>query len=219
MLQHILNPAFLHSFEKGEGEQLLGPPNPEGDNPESITSVFITKVLIFLWVFSLLLPCFQLVHFIVCPLVNIFVPLSLSLISLPAALPLIMSYQPNTSLCSIIINFIPFSPLLLCFPHTVPSFNFCFSHLFLLPFWSFHQSSCFCSFFFITFHTTQQSVIPGVNVRGDHVKGQHVCSHTSHVIKKKTKKTGIFSALKALRLVVRFWCDIFVCQDPLLLIC
>ncbi|KAK2495018.1 hypothetical protein MC885_001368, partial [Smutsia gigantea] len=45
VLQHILNPAFLHSFEKGEGEQLLGPPNPEGDNPESITSVFITKVL------------------------------------------------------------------------------------------------------------------------------------------------------------------------------
>lgn len=44
MLQHILNPAFLHSFEKGEGEQLLGPPNPEGDNPDSITSVFITKV-------------------------------------------------------------------------------------------------------------------------------------------------------------------------------
>lgn len=44
MLQHILNPAFLHSFEKGEGEQLLGPPNPEGDNPERITSVFITKV-------------------------------------------------------------------------------------------------------------------------------------------------------------------------------
>uniref|UniRef100_A0A672KMT3 Transformation/transcription domain-associated protein n=1 Tax=Sinocyclocheilus grahami TaxID=75366 RepID=A0A672KMT3_SINGR len=35
----------LYSFEKGEGEQLLGPPNPEGDNPESITSVFITKVL------------------------------------------------------------------------------------------------------------------------------------------------------------------------------
>ncbi|XP_039645081.1 transformation/transcription domain-associated protein [Perca fluviatilis] len=45
VLQHILNLAFLHSFEKGEGEQLLGPPNPEGDNPESITSVFITKVL------------------------------------------------------------------------------------------------------------------------------------------------------------------------------
>ncbi|XP_061666078.1 transformation/transcription domain-associated protein [Syngnathoides biaculeatus] len=45
VLQHILNPAFLYSFEKGEGEQLLGPPNPEGDNPESITSVFITKVL------------------------------------------------------------------------------------------------------------------------------------------------------------------------------
>ncbi|XP_072524222.1 transformation/transcription domain-associated protein isoform X3 [Salminus brasiliensis] len=45
VLQHILHPAFLHSFEKGEGEQLLGPPNPEGDNPESITSVFITKVL------------------------------------------------------------------------------------------------------------------------------------------------------------------------------
>lgn len=44
VLQHILNPAFLYSFEKGEGEQLLGPPNPEGDNPESITSVFITKV-------------------------------------------------------------------------------------------------------------------------------------------------------------------------------
>uniref|UniRef100_A0A670YB86 Transformation/transcription domain associated protein n=1 Tax=Pseudonaja textilis TaxID=8673 RepID=A0A670YB86_PSETE len=45
VLQYILNPAFLYSFEKGEGEQLLGPPNPEGDNPESITSVFITKVL------------------------------------------------------------------------------------------------------------------------------------------------------------------------------
>ncbi|KAM4023906.1 transformation/transcription domain-associated protein [Anomaloglossus baeobatrachus] len=45
VLQHILNPAFLHSFEKNEGEQLLGPPNPEGDNQESITSVFITKVL------------------------------------------------------------------------------------------------------------------------------------------------------------------------------
>ncbi|KAL2078137.1 hypothetical protein ACEWY4_025822 [Coilia grayii] len=45
VLQHILNPAFLYSFEKGEGEPLLGPPNPEGDNPESITSVFITKVL------------------------------------------------------------------------------------------------------------------------------------------------------------------------------
>ncbi|XP_028844478.1 transformation/transcription domain-associated protein isoform X1 [Denticeps clupeoides] len=45
VLQHILNPAFLYSFEKGEGEQLLGPPNPEGDNPESITSVFINKVL------------------------------------------------------------------------------------------------------------------------------------------------------------------------------
>lgn len=45
VLQHILNPAFLYSFEKGEGEQLLGPPNPEGDNPDSITSVFITKVL------------------------------------------------------------------------------------------------------------------------------------------------------------------------------
>ncbi|XP_030195431.1 transformation/transcription domain-associated protein isoform X5 [Gadus morhua] len=45
VLQHILNPAFLYSFEKNEGELLLGPPNPEGDNPESITSVFITKVL------------------------------------------------------------------------------------------------------------------------------------------------------------------------------
>ncbi|XP_072415930.1 transformation/transcription domain-associated protein isoform X1 [Chiloscyllium punctatum] len=44
-LQHILIPAFQYSFDKGEGEQLLGPPNPEGDNPDSITSVFITKVL------------------------------------------------------------------------------------------------------------------------------------------------------------------------------
>lgn len=50
MLQHILNPAFLYSFEKGEGEQLLGPPNPEGDNPESITSVFITKVTILVYI-------------------------------------------------------------------------------------------------------------------------------------------------------------------------
>ncbi|KAK6328296.1 hypothetical protein J4Q44_G00002740 [Coregonus suidteri] len=39
VLQHILNPAFLYCFEKGEREQLLGPPNSEGDNSESITKV------------------------------------------------------------------------------------------------------------------------------------------------------------------------------------
>uniref|UniRef100_S4RST8 Transformation/transcription domain-associated protein n=1 Tax=Petromyzon marinus TaxID=7757 RepID=S4RST8_PETMA len=44
-LQHILIPAFQSSFEKAEGEALLGPPNPEGDNLESISSVFINKVL------------------------------------------------------------------------------------------------------------------------------------------------------------------------------
>lgn len=167
--------------------------------------------------FSLLLPCFQSVHFILCPLVNIFVPLSLSLISLPAALPLIMSYQPNTSLCSIIINFIPLglSPLLLCFPHTVPSFNFCLSHLFLLPFWSFHQSSFFCSFFFITFHTTQQTVIPGVNVRGDHVKGRHVCllGGQSHPWLTWVLMVANVSSVVCLKLI--FWttfhslCDLF----------
>lgn len=71
MLQHILNPAFLHSFEKGEGEQLLGPPNPEGDNPESITSVFITKVYMhahgcrrpFFFIFSIFFPHIQPAHF------------------------------------------------------------------------------------------------------------------------------------------------------------
>lgn len=63
MLHHILNPAFLYSFEKGEGEQLLGPPNPEGDNPESITSVFITKVTIYsTYLFNTLSEYFHLEH-------------------------------------------------------------------------------------------------------------------------------------------------------------
>uniref|UniRef100_A0A8C4NGE8 Transformation/transcription domain-associated protein n=1 Tax=Eptatretus burgeri TaxID=7764 RepID=A0A8C4NGE8_EPTBU len=44
-LQHVLLPAFQHSLERGEAEVLLGPANPEGDNLESISSIFINKVL------------------------------------------------------------------------------------------------------------------------------------------------------------------------------
>lgn len=47
VLQYILNFVFLYSFEKGEGEQFLGFFNLEGDNLESIISVFIIKVLDF----------------------------------------------------------------------------------------------------------------------------------------------------------------------------
>uniref|UniRef100_UPI00359021B0 transformation/transcription domain-associated protein-like n=1 Tax=Myxine glutinosa TaxID=7769 RepID=UPI00359021B0 len=45
VLQHVLLPAFQHSLEHGDVEVLLGPANPEGDNLESISSVFINKVL------------------------------------------------------------------------------------------------------------------------------------------------------------------------------
>lgn len=61
------------------------------------------------------------------------------------------------------------------FSHTVPSFNFCHFHLFSLLFGSFHLSSFLRFILFITFHSAQQSVIPVVNVRGDHAKGQRVC--------------------------------------------
>uniref|UniRef100_UPI00358FE8D5 transformation/transcription domain-associated protein-like isoform X3 n=1 Tax=Myxine glutinosa TaxID=7769 RepID=UPI00358FE8D5 len=44
-LQHVLLPAFQHSLERGDAEVLLGPANPEGDNLESISSIFINKVL------------------------------------------------------------------------------------------------------------------------------------------------------------------------------
>lgn len=61
------------------------------------------------------------------------------------------------------------------FSHTVPSFNFCHFHLFFSLLCPFHQSSFLCLLLFITSHSAQQNVIPGVNVRGDHAKGQRVC--------------------------------------------
>lgn len=88
---------------------------------------------------------FQPVHFFLCSLLNSFVSPSVSLISLPAAFPLIMSYQASTSSYSVIINYIPLSlsRLLSCLPHTASSFNFCHSHLSLLPFCLFHLSLFF----------------------------------------------------------------------------
>jgi len=45
VLQLVLIPCFAVSFERGEGEKLVGtPPAPEQDNPENIVSVFISKV-------------------------------------------------------------------------------------------------------------------------------------------------------------------------------
>nr|XP_022312772.1 transformation/transcription domain-associated protein-like [Crassostrea virginica] len=46
ILQHILISCFHHPFEKNEGEKLIGgPPTPDQDNPENITSAFITKII------------------------------------------------------------------------------------------------------------------------------------------------------------------------------
>lgn len=46
ILQHIIIPGFSVSFERGEGELLIGtPPTPDQDNNESVVSVFINKVI------------------------------------------------------------------------------------------------------------------------------------------------------------------------------
>lgn len=46
ILQYVIVPAFSISFERGEGEKLIGgPPAPEQDNPDNLISVFINKVI------------------------------------------------------------------------------------------------------------------------------------------------------------------------------
>ncbi|KAJ9592433.1 hypothetical protein L9F63_015849, partial [Diploptera punctata] len=46
ILQLVLIPCFAQSFEKGEGEKLIGSPaSPEQDNPDNVVSVFISKVI------------------------------------------------------------------------------------------------------------------------------------------------------------------------------
>lgn len=46
ILQHVLIPCFANSFEKGDGERLIGgPPAPDQDNPDNVISVFINKVI------------------------------------------------------------------------------------------------------------------------------------------------------------------------------
>lgn len=46
VLQHLLVPAFAASFERGEGEQLIGgPPMPDRDFPDNVISVFINRVI------------------------------------------------------------------------------------------------------------------------------------------------------------------------------
>lgn len=46
ILQYIIVPAFSISFERGEGEKLIGgPPAPEHDNADNLISVFINRVI------------------------------------------------------------------------------------------------------------------------------------------------------------------------------
>ncbi len=46
ILQHVIIPGFAVSFERGEGEVLIGtPPTPDQDNNDSVVSVFINKVI------------------------------------------------------------------------------------------------------------------------------------------------------------------------------
>ncbi|GFG36813.1 hypothetical protein Cfor_08647 [Coptotermes formosanus] len=46
VLQMILIPCFAQSFERGEGEKLVGSPaSPDQDNPDNVVSVFISKVI------------------------------------------------------------------------------------------------------------------------------------------------------------------------------
>ncbi|XP_038044323.1 transformation/transcription domain-associated protein-like isoform X2 [Patiria miniata] len=45
-LQFVIIPMFAASFDKGEGEKLIGgPPNPGQDSPDNLVSVFISKVI------------------------------------------------------------------------------------------------------------------------------------------------------------------------------
>lgn len=47
ILQMVLIPCFAQSFERGEGEKLVGSPaTPDQDNPDNVVSVFISKVLL-----------------------------------------------------------------------------------------------------------------------------------------------------------------------------
>ena len=46
ILQFILTPSFANSFDKGEGERLIGgTPAPDQDNPDNVISIFILKVI------------------------------------------------------------------------------------------------------------------------------------------------------------------------------
>ncbi|KAI0213609.1 Transformation/transcription domain-associated protein [Lamellibrachia satsuma] len=46
ILQHILIPSFANSFEKGEGERLIGGiPAPDQDSTDNVISVFINRVI------------------------------------------------------------------------------------------------------------------------------------------------------------------------------
>lgn len=46
ILQYVLIPCFSSSFEKDEGEKLIGgPPSPEQENSDNIISVFINSVI------------------------------------------------------------------------------------------------------------------------------------------------------------------------------
>ena len=45
-LQYVLIPMFQVSFERGEGDSLIGgPPSPEQDSNENVVSVFVCKVV------------------------------------------------------------------------------------------------------------------------------------------------------------------------------
>ena len=45
-LQYVLIPMFQVSFERGEGDPLIGgPPSPEQDSNENVISVFVCKVV------------------------------------------------------------------------------------------------------------------------------------------------------------------------------
>ena len=45
-MQYVLIPMFQISFDRGEGNALIGgPPNPEQDSHENVISVFVRKVV------------------------------------------------------------------------------------------------------------------------------------------------------------------------------
>ncbi|XP_071811547.1 transformation/transcription domain-associated protein-like isoform X3 [Apostichopus japonicus] len=45
-LQYVIIPMFAASFDKGEGDELIGgPPNPSQNSPDNLVSVFISKVI------------------------------------------------------------------------------------------------------------------------------------------------------------------------------